>query len=236
MTFSILMFFRINLILKRLIDILLSILFIVILSPLFLIISLSIKIDSNGPIFFKQKRLTIDGRIFKIYKFRTMYVNSEFSGTGLYTFINDRRITHIGKFLRVTSLDELPQLINILIGEMSFVGPRPPVLNELGPYKSLKDLYKKRFNMKAGLTGFAQIKKRNEASWIEKNKYDLEYIYFFKKYGIFFDFYVLIFTLFTVLKKKNVFETKSLKYLGFTDEEIASKEKEELLNEVQTNE
>jgi lipopolysaccharide/colanic/teichoic acid biosynthesis glycosyltransferase len=230
------MFFNINLSLKRLFDLIFSMIFLIILFPLFLIISLFIRINSKGPIFFMQKRLTINGRIFTMYKFRTMYPNSEFSGSGLYTFKNDRRITFIGKFLRVTSLDELPQLFNILIGDMSFVGPRPPVLNELGPYYTLKYLYKKRFIMKAGLTGFAQVKKRNEASWIDKNKYDLKYINYFQKFGIFFDFFVLALTFIVVLKKSNIFETKKFNFIGLTDEEIAFKERKELLSEVQENE
>src|SRR5690625_3257727 len=119
---------NINLIFKRIIDILASLIGLVILSPLFIIISVAIKTTSKGPIFFKQSRLGRNGESFKIIKFRTMIVNAEKIGDGLTVKSeNDDRITKVGKFLRSTSLDELPQFFNILLGQMSLVGPRPPV-------------------------------------------------------------------------------------------------------------
>jgi len=113
--------------LKRFFDIFFSVIGIIILFPVMLVIAAAIKLDSKGPVIYKQDRLGKNGRIFKIYKFRTMIENAEKMGSGLFTFENDPRITKVGKFLRKTSLDELPQLFNVLKGDMSFVGPRPPV-------------------------------------------------------------------------------------------------------------
>lgn len=127
-----------NLFLKRCFDIVCSLIGLIFLSPIFLIIAIGIKIDSKGPVFFKQERRTINGKIFKIYKFRSMCINAEKQGTGLFNFANDSRVTKIGRFLRDTSLDELPQLLNVLKGELSLVGPRPCVVYELGDFDTCK--------------------------------------------------------------------------------------------------
>lgn len=119
---------NINLTIKRLIDFFGSFIGVIIISPILIIIALLIKFTSKGPVFFKQERLGKDGKTFKILKFRTMVVNAEKIGDGLTVKSeNDNRITKIGKFLRATSLDELPQLFNVILGQMSLVGPRPPV-------------------------------------------------------------------------------------------------------------
>ena len=107
-----------------------------------------------------------------MYKFRTMYVNSEKSGTGLYSFDDDPRITRIGSFLRRFSLDELPQLINVILGSMSLVGPRPPVTYELGPWNEYTPHMRKRFKVKPGITGLSQVSGRNTLDWDQKIKYD----------------------------------------------------------------
>ncbi|MCR5423038.1 MAG: sugar transferase, partial [Bacilli bacterium] len=150
----------INLIIKRFFDIFSSMLVIILLIPLWIIVSIAIKCDSKGPVFFKQERRTKNGRIFKMLKFRSMIVNAESMGTGLFNYENDPRVTKVGRFLRNTSIDELPQLFNILIGQMSVIGPRPCVKYELGDFDTLNKKYKKRFQMKAGLTGLAQTKGR----------------------------------------------------------------------------
>ena len=119
---------KINLLLKRVFDFLLTLIGAIIISPVMLIIAILIKSSSKGPIFFVQERLGHRGKVFKIYKFRTMVVNAEHIGTGI--MINEKsdpRITKIGRFLRSTSLDELPQIFNVIRGDMSLVGPRPPV-------------------------------------------------------------------------------------------------------------
>ncbi|CAM5183604.1 Lipopolysaccharide/colanic/teichoic acid biosynthesis glycosyltransferase OS=Ureibacillus acetophenoni OX=614649 GN=SAMN05877842_104143 PE=3 SV=1 [Ureibacillus acetophenoni] len=188
-----------NYFLKRCMDIFISLVAIVVLSPLFLIIPLAIKLDSSGSVLFKQKRLTKNGEIFIIYKFRTMLMNAEQMGTGLINFKNDFRVTKVGSFLRRTSLDELPQLFNVLKGEMSIVGPRPPVWYELGDYDKLNETYKKRFTVYPGLTGLAQVSGRNELSWDEKVKYDNQYIELFHKHGILIDIKIIILTIIKVV-------------------------------------
>lgn len=197
-----------NLFLKRCFDIICSLIGLIFLSPIFLIIATGIKIDSKGPVFFKQERRTINGKIFKIYKFRSMCINAEKQGTGLFNFANDPRVTKIGRFLRDTSLDELPQLLNVLKGELSLVGPRPCVVYELGDFNTLNKKYKKRFKMKAGITGLAQVKGRNENSWEEKVKYDNQYIDLFQTRGILLDIQVLLETIIKVFKSKNIYEEK----------------------------
>jgi len=156
---------RINLCLKRIIDIIGSLVGLVILSPVFLVIALFIKMDSPGPVFFVQDRLGLRGRTFRIIKFRTMVVNAENIGDGLRVKSErDPRITKVGRILRATSLDELPQLINVLKGDMSLVGPRPPATyHPYDGYAKYPEWAKKRFEMRPGITGLAQVRLRNSA-------------------------------------------------------------------------
>ena len=197
-----------HLLIKRIIDIIVSALVIVLCLPFWIIIPIAIKLDSNGPVFFKQSRRTKNGRLFNMLKFRSMVVNAEGTGTGLFNFENDPRVTKVGRFLRNTSLDELPQLFNILIGDMSIVGPRPCVSYELGDFDTLNKTYKKRFEAKAGLTGWAQIKGRNDISWPDKVIYDNEYIDLFKEKGIIIDIQIIFITALKVFKKENIYEVK----------------------------
>ena len=197
-----------HLLIKRIIDIIVSALAIVLCLPFWIIIPIAIKLDSNGPVFFKQSRRTKNGRLFNMLKFRSMVVNAEGIGTGLFNFEDDPRVTKVGRFLRNTSLDELPQLFNILIGDMSIVGPRPCVSYELGDFDTLNKTYKKRFEAKAGLTGWAQIKGRNDISWPDKVIYDNEYIDLFKEKGIIIDIQIIFITALKVFKKENIYEVK----------------------------
>ena len=162
---------------KRLLDILCSTLALVVLSPLIILISILIKLTSDGPVFFLQERVGKNQKVFNIIKFRTMIVNAENIGDGICVKEGtDPRITKIGKILRATSLDELPQLINILKGDMSVIGPRPPVTYhpyKIGEYDEIK---KHRFDVKPGLSGLAQAKIRNNGTWDERIEYDLEYV------------------------------------------------------------
>lgn len=208
---------------KRYIDILLSLIAIIILSPLLLIIAISVKVDSKGSALFRQGRLTKNGEIFTMYKFRTMVENAEQMGTGLFNYANDFRVTKVGKFLRKTSLDELPQLFNIIKGDMSIVGPRPPVSYELGEYEDLSDEYKRRFTVLPGITGLAQVSGRNELPWDEKVKYDNRYIDLFKKYGVLLDFKLIFLTVVNVFKMKDIYEVKEEGTEGLSDEEIAKR-------------
>lgn len=167
-----------NKILKEVFDRASSFVALIILIPILLIFAILIKLDSKGPVFFKQKRLGKNGKEFFIYKFRTMVVNAENIGDGISIKSDkDPRITKIGGFMRKTSIDELPQLINVIKGDMSIVGPRPPVTYI--PYKGYKNYprwAKKRFDMKPGVTGLAQVRYRNSASWDERIIVDNEYI------------------------------------------------------------
>jgi lipopolysaccharide/colanic/teichoic acid biosynthesis glycosyltransferase len=191
---------------KKLFDIAFSILGILITSPILLLISLAIIIDSKGSIIFKQYRLGKYGKEFYMFKFRSMVENAETMGTGLFNYEDDPRVTRVGQFLRKTSLDELPQLFNILKGEMSFVGPRPPVTYELGNYNEFSDKLKKRFIVKPGVTGFAQIAGRNELSWDEKIKFDIEYIKKYQKWGILIDIKIILLTIVKVLRMEGSYE------------------------------
>ena len=173
-----------HLFIKRLVDLLGALFGFALLLPLLIVLAVAIKLDSKGPVLFKQGRRTKDGRIFKMWKFRSMVVNAESIGSGLFSYENDPRITKVGRFLRNTSLDELPQLFNVLEGSLSLVGPRPCVTYELGDFDTLNKRYKKRFSVKAGITGLAQARGRNENSWDEKVSLDNEYIDLFQKQGV----------------------------------------------------
>lgn len=186
---------------KYVIDKIVAFIMIIILSPLFLIISISVKLDSPGEVIFKQERIGYKGKIFKIYKFRTMVSNAEKMGDGLIVKdSSDDRITKVGRVLRRTSLDELPQLFNIFEGSMSFIGPRPPVIyHPYNGYKSYSKFAKQRFEMKPGITGLAQVKMRNAASWDERIKVDVEYV---KKFSLVLDLKILFLTFFSMINKE----------------------------------
>lgn len=200
-----------------------------------LIIAIAIKLDSKGSALFKQERLTKNGKVFTMYKFRTMIENAEKMGTGLFNYANDFRVTRVGKFLRKSSLDELPQLFNILKGDMSIVGPRPPVTYELGKYEELSDEYKRRFTVLPGITGLAQISGRNELSWDEKVKYDNKYIDLFKKYGILIDLKIIILTIINVFKMKDIYEIKEEGTEGLSDEELAKRAAEKVVSKARSS-
>ena len=169
---------QIQLIVKRFFDIIICFIGFIIISPFFLIICLAIIFDDSGPIFFKQKRIGKDGKIFDIIKFRTMVQNAEKIGDGLVVQTeDDPRITKVGRFLRKTSMDELPQLLNIIKGEMSLIGPRPPVTyHPYNGYENYSEKAKLRFKMRPGITGLAQVEKRNSATWDERIEIDVKYV------------------------------------------------------------
>lgn len=196
---------RINFIIKRVVDVFASFCGLMLLLPIFLIIAVSIKITSRGSIFFFQERLGKNGKTFKIIKFRTMVVNAESFGDGLKVAgENDPRITRVGRFLRATSLDELPQLLNTLTGSMSLVGPRPPATYfPYDGYNNYPEWAKKRFEMRPGITGLAQVTVRNSVSWDERIKIDNQYI---ETFNVFFDLKILFLTLLRVLGRKDVYQ------------------------------
>ena len=168
---------------KRVMDIILSFIGLVLLSPILLLVSLFIKIDSKGPIFFKQKRIGINGTEFEMFKFRSMVVNAEelkakleekneMSGP-MFKIADDPRITKVGRFIRKTSIDELPQLWNVIKGDMSLVGPRPSLPNEVAQFEPWM---RKRFEVKPGLTCFWQVGGRNNIDFEEWMKLDIKYV------------------------------------------------------------
>lgn len=182
-------------IIKRFLDILISLFGLIILSPVFLIVAILVRIKLGSPVFFKQERPGKDEKIFKLYKFRSMSDKKDENGKLL---PDKERLTRFGKILRSTSLDELPELFNILKGDMSLIGPRPLAVSYL-PYYNEKE--KHRHDVRPGLTGLAQINGRNALNWEERFKYDIEYvnnITFMNDIKIFFKTFI------KVLKKEDV--------------------------------
>lgn len=216
-----------NLIIKRVFDIASTIILTAVLIPLWIIVAIAIKLDSKGPVFFKQERRTKNGKVFKMLKFRSMVVNAEQIGTGLFNYEGDPRVTKVGRFLRNSSIDELPQLFNILRGDMSVIGPRPCVRYELGDFDTLSKKYKKRFLVKAGLTGWAQVKGRNDISWDEKVTYDNEYVDLFENKGVLIDIRILFESVIKVFNKEDIYESKADN--SMTEEESAKFEEEEII-------
>ena len=187
-------------IIKRTFDIFFSIIFLVLLTPIFILISLSIKLNDNGPVIYSHERCTENGKRFKIFKFRTMIVNAEKDGRAVLAKEEDPRITPIGKILRRLRLDELPQLINILKGEMSFVGPRPERPEIIEEYKKRLPEFDLRLSVKCGLTGYAQVLGRYNTTPEEKLKLDLIYI---QTYSFLLDIKIILMTLRALLSKES---------------------------------
>ena len=187
---------KINLALKRIGDVLISLLIIIVLFviPVFEIIAIAIGLTSKGPVIFKQKRVGKDKKIFMMFKFRTMIVE-QFDKDGN-EIMSEDRITSVGRLLRKLSLDELPQLFNILNGTMSIIGPRPML-----DYQAERCTEEEngRFAMRPGMTGWAQVKGRNNIYWEERIKYDLEYI---RNYSIWFDIKIFFLSFITVFKRE----------------------------------
>ncbi|WP_242860031.1 sugar transferase [Clostridium baratii] len=187
---------------KRFIDVIGAFLGIVVLSPIILIISILIKLDSNGPILFSQDRVGKDKKVFKMYKFRSMVVNAEelksklkeqneMSGP-MFKMKEDPRVTKIGKFIRKTSIDELPQLINVIKGEMSLVGPRPSLPKEV---EQFEPWMMERFQVKPGLTCYWQVYGRNDIDFEDWMKLDIKYV---RERNIFIDLKLIFKTVFVL--------------------------------------
>lgn len=184
----------------RFVEFMMAFCMLVVLSPLFAFIALLIKLDSPGSVFFTQSRGGLNGRHFTIYKFRTMYENHNIDHAENELLETDSSITKIGHYLRKLSLDELPQLINILKGDMAFIGPRPTVTSQTDNYNEYQ---KRRLEVKPGVTGLAQINGRNLLTWDQKIDLDIEYI---DKKSIKYDLYILFQTAYIVLKSEGVYE------------------------------
>lgn len=159
--------------LKRAFDIAVSGIMLVLLSPGILLIALLIKLDDAGPAIFTQERVGKDAKLFRAFKFRTMIVGAEKTGLGLEVAKDDERITRVGRVLRRWTLDEVPQLLNVIKGEMSIVGPRPTVMSQVVRYTPLQ---RRRLEVKPGMAGWAWIHGRNRLTWSEKIEFDIWYI------------------------------------------------------------
>lgn len=185
---------------KRCIDIIFSLIGLILTSPILIITSVAIKLESEGPVIFKQNRLGKDGKIFKIYKFRSMCVGAEKKGSGQYSFKNDPRVTKVGRVIRATSIDELPQFVNILKGDMSIVGFRPPLTYHPWPYEEYNDEQKKMFSERPGVTGWAQIHGRKEVQWIDRINMN---VWYNEHISFILDCRIVLCTIWKVLKNEN---------------------------------
>lgn len=185
---------------KRVIDTILSLIVLIVLSPLLLITALVIKITSTGPILFKQQRLGLHGKEFTIYKFRSMTVGAEHTGSGVYSGKNDPRVTAVGKFMRKTSIDELPQCINVIRGDMAIVGPRPPLTYHPWPIDQYTEEQFHMFDVRPGITGWAQVHGRKSVEWHERIKMNVWYT---QHVSLALDIRILFMTVFKVLRNED---------------------------------
>ncbi len=160
---------------KRGLDVFFALILLIVLSPIMLITAIAVKLDSPGEIIFKQDRIGLNGKVFKVYKFRTMCVGAEKMTGGVYESHNDMRVTAVGRILRI-GIDELPQLINILKGEMSFIGPRPPLTYHPWKYEEYTDFQKRMFDVRPGITGWAQVNGRKGVEWHKRIKLNVFYV------------------------------------------------------------
>jgi len=192
--------------LKNIFDVLVGVFLLLLIIPILVFIAIVIKLDSNGPVFFKQQRVGFIGKPFSIYKFRTMIDNAVNVGAGLNIVDNDPRITAVGKILRDWSLDELPQIINIVKGEMSFIGPRPTLQYQVDNYT---DHQLNRLNMKPGVTGWAQINGRNNISWEDRIELDVWYV---DNWSLWLDIKIALKTPAVVFNKDNVYSSTGVSY------------------------
>lgn len=185
---------------KRILDLIIAIpVFIVSFIPM-IIIGIAVKLDSPGPVLFKQERIGKDGKIFSMLKFRSMCVGAEKTGTGVYSGKGDARVTKVGKIIRATSLDELPQLINVLCGDMSLLGPRPPLTYHPWTIEEYTEEQLHMFDVRPGFSGWAQVHGRKDVEWnhrIELNVWYVKHVRFSLDVQIFF------MTIFKVLLNKD---------------------------------
>jgi lipopolysaccharide/colanic/teichoic acid biosynthesis glycosyltransferase len=192
--------------LKAWLDFLGSWLGLMLLSPFIYFMGILIRLDSPGPVFFLQERIGKDGKPFMSYKFRSMVDKAVTMGLGINVAVDDDRITRVGTILRNTSLDELPQLFNVLKGEMSIVGPRPTIREQVERYGSTE---RRRLEVKPGITGWAQINGRNSIPWEDRIKLDIWYV---DNWSLWLDLIILKRTLKTVLKREGLYGPEGINY------------------------
>lgn len=161
---------------KRAADIVISLLVLIVFAPLMLIISIAVKAESKGPVIFSQKRIGRDAKEFDMYKFRSMVKDTEHTGTGVYSGKDDARVTRVGKIIRATSIDELPQFVNILKGDMSLIGPRPPLTYHPWPIEEYTEEQLRMFEVRPGITGWAQVNGRKCVEWQKRIELNVWYV------------------------------------------------------------
>lgn len=205
---------------KRAMDLIICIIAMIPATPIMLVVALCIKLEDRGPVFFKQKRVTKDGREFNILKFRSMIVNAEKEGMPIAATGGDKRITRTGRIIRATRLDELPQILNIIKGDMSIVGPRPERVEYFNDYSREIPEFRYRAKVKGGLTGFAQIYGRYNSTAYDKLRLDLMYI---ENYSVLLDIKLMLMTLRIMITPEST--------EGFEKQEELNRRKEELLRE-----
>ena len=184
---------------KRVIDLIIAVPILILAAIPMAVVALAVKLDSPGPVLFKQDRLGKDGKVFKMLKFRSMCVGAEKTGSGVYSGKGDSRVTRVGKIIRATSLDELPQLLNIIKGELSVVGPRPVVKDELEKYTPTQRA--QFLSVKPGLTGYWQAYARNNATYQSGERQEME-LYYVHHASVWLDVKILCKTVITVLKRE----------------------------------
>lgn len=192
---------------KRICDIVISLVLLVVLSPLMLITIIAVRAESKGSAIFKQERLGLNGKVFTIYKFRSMCLGAEHTGSGVYSGADDMRVTKVGKIIRATSIDELPQLVNILKGDMSFIGPRPPLTYHPWELSEYTDEQLHMFDTRPGITGWAQVHGRKDVEWHKRIELNCWYV---DNMSLLLDIKIVFITIFKVLKNEdnvNVGET-----------------------------
>ena len=194
---------------KRTFDILCGLPVLCIFAPFMIVAAIAIRLETKGPVLFVQERIGRNGVNFRMFKFRSMVDKAESLGTGLFSYADDPRVTRVGAFIRRTSIDEMPQIFNVLFGSMSIVGPRPIVTYEYGKYEDFGPELRKRFNVKPGITGLAQITGRNKLTWEEKVAADIEYVDRLAKYGVLEDIRILLRTVVVVLFMRDTIEERS---------------------------
>lgn len=187
-------------IIKRIIDFLIAFFALIALAVPMGIVAALIKITSPGPVLFKQDRLGLNGKVYKIYKFRSMCVGAEQMGSGVYSDGSDPRVTKIGKIMRATSIDELPQLVNILKGEMSFVGPRPPLTYHPWNIEEYTEEQLRMFEVRPGITGWAQVNGRKTVEWNNRIRLNVWYV---DNCSLLLDLKILFLTVYKVLKNED---------------------------------
>lgn len=194
---------------KRIIDFILALIGLIILIIPMILVAIAIKIESKGPVIFKQDRLGYKGKVYKMYKFRSMCVGAEKTGSGVYSDKHDARVTKVGKFIRATSIDELPQLVNVLKGDMALIGFRSPLTYHPWTWDKYTDEQKKMFNVRPGITGWAQVHGRKTVEWNKRIELNVWYA---ENVSFLLDLKILFMTVFKVLTNadnENVGETVS---------------------------